>query len=149
MNNQQLEHIKIFLHKCKIQMNELTDLDGMLIPREILLDPENYKTVKEDISILKNIFNSSALTSLQSTAESNQKWPLLNLVRQILKSCHFKMTPKRVSAGYTKDGKKLYRRMFIVERLTQANSSGLSSDNLVSSTGLESSSSSTLGDSIS
>ena len=149
MNNQQLEHIKIFLHKCKIQMNELTDLDGMLIPREILLDPENYKTVKEDISILKNIFNSSALTSLQSTAESNQKWPLLNLVRQILKSCHFKMTPKRVSAGYTKDGKKLYRRMFIVERLTQANSSGLSSDNLVSSTGLEPSSSSTLGDSIS
>lgn len=149
MNNQQLEHIKIFLHKCKIQMNELTDLDGMLIPREILLDPENYKTVKEDISILKNIFNSSALTSLQSTAESNQKWPLLNLVRQILKSCHFKMTPKRVSAGYTKDGKKLYRRMFIVERLAQANSSGLSSDNLVSSTGLESSSSSTLGDSIS
>ncbi len=149
MNNQQLEHIKIFLHKCKIQMNELTDLDGMLIPREILLDPENYKTVKEDISILKNIFNSSALTSLQSTAESNQKWPLLNLVRQILKSCHFKMTPKRVSAGYTKDGKKLYRRMFIVERLNQANSSGLSSDNLVSSTGLESSSSSTLGDSIS
>ena len=130
-------------------MNELTDLDGMLIPREILLDPENYKTVKEDISILKNIFNSSALTSLQSTAESNQKWPLLNLVRQILKSCHFKMTPKRVSAGYTKDGKKLYRRMFIVERLNQANSSGLSSDNLVSSTGLESSSSSTLGDSIS
>ncbi len=149
MNNQQIEHIKIFLHKCKIQMNELTDLDGMLIPREILLDPENYKTVKEDISILKNIFNSSALTSLQSTAESNQKWPLLNLVRQILKSCHFKMTPKRVSAGYTKDGKKLYRRMFIVERLTQANSSGLSSDNLVSSTGLEPSSSSTLGDSIS
>ena len=130
-------------------MNELTDLDGMLIPREILLDPENYKTVKEDISILKNIFNSSALTSLQSTAESNQKWPLLNLVRQILKSCHFKMTPKRVSAGYTKDGKKLYRRMFIVERLTQANSSGLSSDNLGSSTGLEPSSSSTLGDSIS
>ena len=64
MNNQQIEHIKIFLHKCKIQMNELTDLDGMLIPREILLDPENYKTVKEDISILKNIFNSSALTSL-------------------------------------------------------------------------------------
>ena len=149
MNNQQIEHIKIFLHKCKIQMNELTDLDGMLIPREILLDPEKYKTVKEDISILKNIFNSSALTSLQSTAESNQKWPLLNLVRQILKSCHFKMTPKRVSAGYTKDGKKLYRRMFIVERLTQANSSGLSSDNLGSSTGLEPSSSSTLGDSIS
>ncbi len=28
------------------------------------------------------------------------------------------------------NGKKLYRRMFIVERLTQANSSGLSSDNL-------------------
>ena len=28
------------------------------------------------------------------------------------------MAPKRVSAGYTKDGKKLYKRMFIIERFT-------------------------------
>ena len=47
------------------------------------------------------------LTSLQTNAPKKQKWPLLNLVRQVLRYCHYKMTPKRVSAGYTKDGKKI------------------------------------------
>ena len=124
MNTQQFEHIKLFLNKCKIPVTNLNDLEGMLIPREILIDNEIYKSVKEEISILKQIFNSSYLTSLQSTAEENQKWPLLNLVRQILKSCHFSMNPKRISSGYTKDGKKIYKRMFIIQKLNQTKSSG-------------------------
>ena len=119
MNANQAGYIKSFLNKCKILINEFDDLDGFLIPREIFLDKDIYNSVKEDISILKQVFTSSALTSLQSNAEENQKWPLLNLVRQILRSCHYKMTPKRVSAGYTKDGKKIYKRMFIISKLTQ------------------------------
>ena len=129
MNNTQIEHIKSFLNKCKIVIQNFDDLNGMLLPREIFLDKEIYNSVKEDISILKQLFTSSALTSLQSNAEETQKWPLLNLVRQILRSCHYKMTPKRVSAGYTKEGKKIYKRMFIIEKLSQtelsANSSSL------------------------
>jgi hypothetical protein len=119
MNAQQVGYIKSFLNKCKILINEFDDLNGFLLPREIFLDKDVYNSVKEDISILKQVFTSSALTSLQSNAEENQKWPLLNLVRQILRSCHYKMTPKRVSAGYTKDGKKIYKRMFIINKLTQ------------------------------
>lgn len=126
MNNDHMDYIKTFLNKCKIVMNTYEDLDGMLIPREIFLDKTNYINVKEDIAILKQIFASSSLTALQSTAEDNQKWPLLNLVRQILRSCNYKMTPKRVSAGYTKDGKKIYKRMFIVERIPQTSSVGVS-----------------------
>ena len=129
MNNTQIEHIKSFLNKCKIVIQNFDDLNGMLLPREFFLDKEIYNSVKEDISILKQLFTSSALTSLQSNAEETQKWPLLNLVRQILRSCHYKMTPKRVSAGYTKEGKKIYKRMFIIEKLSQtelsANSSSL------------------------
>jgi hypothetical protein len=123
MNNQQAEYIKLFLNKCKIVMTTFDDLDGLLLPREILLDVENYKIVKDEIGELKQMFNSSSLTALQSTAEDNQKWPLLNLVRQILKACNFKMTPKRISAGYTKEGTKLYKRMFIIERFTAIESS--------------------------
>ena len=119
MNAQQIEYIKPFLNKCKIEVDNFNDLNGMLIPREKLLDKEIYNFIKEDISLLKQIFTSSALTSLQSTAEEHQKWPLLNLVRQVLRSCHYKMTPKRVSAGYTKDGKKIFKRMFIIEKLNK------------------------------
>ena len=124
MNAQQVGYIKSFLNKCKILINEFDDLNGFLLPREIFLDKDIYNSVKEDISILKQVFTSSALTSLQSNAEENQKWPLLNLVRQILRSCHYKMTPKRVSAGYTKDGKKIYKRMFIINKLSQTELSG-------------------------
>lgn len=123
MNDKQLEYIKYFLNECGVVMDTYNELNGMLIPREILLSIENYKKVKDEILVLKKLFNSSALTALQSTAEENQKWPLLNLVRQILKAIHYKMAPKRVSAGYTKDGKKIYRRMFIVEKLSQTESS--------------------------
>lgn len=119
MNSQQIGNIILFLNKCKIPVTNLNDLEGMLIPREIFIDNEIYKNIKEEISILKQMFNSSYLTSLQSTAEENQKWPLLNLVRQILKSCNFSMSPKRVSNGYTKDGKKIYKRMFKIEKLNQ------------------------------
>jgi hypothetical protein len=129
MNNTQLEHVKTFLMKCKMVITNFDDLNGMLVPREIFLDKTVYDSVKEDISVLKQVFTSSALTSLQSNAEANQKWPLLNLVRQILRSCHYKMAPKRVSAGYTKEGKKIYKRMFIIEKMSQtelsANSSSL------------------------
>ena len=153
MNNQHMEYIKTFLNKCKIVMNTYDDLDGMLIPREIFLDKTNYINVKEDIAILKQKFASSSLTALQSTAEDNQKWPLLNLVRQILRSCNYKMTPKRVSAGYTKDGKKIYKRMFIVEQVPQTSSVGVSSlehdsmklTSTSSSLSLSSGNSSTLG----
>ena len=119
MNQQPVEYIKTFLIKCNIVINQFDDLNGMLIPRDLFLDKNLYNSVKEEISILKQVFTSSALTSLQSTAEDTQKWPLLNLVRQVLRSCHYKMTPKRMSAGYTKDGKKIYKRMFILDKINQ------------------------------
>ena len=147
MNSQHMEYIKTFLNKCKIVMNTYDDLDGMLIPREIFLDKTNYTNVKEDIAVLKQIFASSSLTALQSTAEDNQKWPLLNLGRQILRSCNYKMTPKRISAGYTKDGKKIYKRMFIVERIPQTSSVAVSPTEPDSTTSTSTSTSSSSGNS--
>ena len=54
---------------------------------------------------------------LQSHADTHQRWPLLNLVRQVLRSFNYKLVPKRVCDGYTIDGKKKYKRMFIVEKM--------------------------------
>lgn len=138
MNREQIEYIKSFLNKCKIVINNFDDLNGMLIPREIFLDSSIYSSVKEDIAMLKQIFASSSLTALQSTAECNQRWPLLNLVRQILKSCNYKMTPKRVSAGYMKDGTKIYKRMFVVDKLSQTELSATSVAATISGLGVDS-----------
>ena len=107
-----------FLKKCKIQLNVEDQLDGQLIPREILLSKDVYNEVKEEIVELKKKFSSSSLTSLQKTAESGQKWPLLNLVRQVLKTCNYQMKPIRKSDGYKKDGKKKYKRFFLIGKYT-------------------------------
>ena len=90
----------------------------MLIPREMLIDQKKYENVKEHVSKLKQVFSSSALTSLQKDAKTKQKWPLLNLVRQVLKTCNYQMKPVRRSDGYKKDGKKKYKRFFLIGKYT-------------------------------
>jgi hypothetical protein len=97
--------------------NSLNTLEGQVIPRDLLLDINKYKECQTKIENLRNYLSSSRLTCLQSTAENNQRWPLLNAVRQLLKTVNYKMTPMRISDGYTKDGKKILRRYFRIDKI--------------------------------
>jgi len=106
-----------FLQHCGVVCNDYSSIHTMIIPREVLLCDEKYKGVIDYIPMFKKMFSSSYLTSLQTTALEKQRWPLLNIVRQILKEFHFRLNPKRLSNGYTKDKKKIYRRVFIIEKL--------------------------------
>jgi hypothetical protein len=118
------EQVIKFLKKCKIQFDVEEQLDGQLIPRDILLSKETYHDVKQEIIELKKKFSSSSLTSLQKNAETGQKWPLLNLVRQILKICNYQMKPVRRSNGYGKDGKKKYKRFFLISKYSSVKTKG-------------------------
>ena len=117
MTEESQKIVKEFLNKCSIVFEDFNQLDGMLIPRDLLLSKDKYEIVKDDIDKMKKLYSSGSLTSLQKTAKENQKWPLLNLVRQILKSNNFKMDPIRKSNGYTKEGKKKYLRFFIIKKI--------------------------------
>jgi hypothetical protein len=87
-------------------------IDGLIIEREQLLSDDKYEQIKKLIPELKKKYSSSFLTCLQKNAETNQKWPLLNLVRQLLNVCNFKMEPIRKADGYTLEGVKKYKRYF-------------------------------------
>tara|TARA_B100000902_G_C27317399_1_gene922204 strand:- start:1429 stop:1812 length:384 start_codon:yes stop_codon:yes gene_type:complete len=108
-----------FLNNAGIVFTNIKEIEGMHIPREILLDTEKYKIAKESVPELKQLFSSSYLTCLQNPASDKQKWPLLNLVRQVLLSSGYNLKPKRLSDGYTKDGIKKYKRIFIIEKLNK------------------------------
>lgn len=108
-----------FLKDCSIDCCSLYELENLHIPREILVNNETYEKVKKYIPMFKKKLSSSYLTSLQSSATNLQRWPLLNLVRQILKTYNFRLNPKRLANGYSKIGKKLYRRVFHVVKLNQ------------------------------
>lgn len=106
------------LNACNIPCNSMADLDGMLLAKETCINTEKYNHLKTvEFPLLKKHFSSSYLTALQDTATSKQKWPLLNLIRQLLRSCNYKLVPKRVADGYTLTGEKKYKRMFIIEKM--------------------------------
>jgi hypothetical protein len=112
---------KIVLNIVGIYFNNITDLEGIFFTREQLLSDVKYEEVKKYIPELKKKFSSSFMTSLQKKAETNQKWPLLNLVRQILLVYNYLLTPIRKCDGYTKDGVKKYKRFFKIVRKINTN----------------------------
>jgi len=93
-----------------IESHELKE--GLTIPRDMLLSKEKYEALKPDILELKKIFSSKCMTSMHACAEHNQKWPYLNLVRQVLKRMGYNIEPERRCAGRDGDGKKLFERFF-------------------------------------
>ena len=114
MISNQEKIIVSFLNCAGIYIDTLNKLAGVVVDRNEMISDEKYKKIKEMIPELKTVYSSSYMTSLQITADSTQKWPIINIVRQILKSCGYNLTPKRASNGYTITGKKLYKRTFII-----------------------------------
>jgi hypothetical protein len=98
-------------------ITELDNLDGILLERDAFFNDEAYKRIKTKIAELKTYFSSSLLTSLQENAETKQKFPLVNIVRQLLKAKYYTMEPIRKANGYEKGGKKLYKRFYLIKKI--------------------------------
>ena len=119
------EESKTILKIIGIEFNEISELNGLTILRDQLLSDNKYEEVKQLLPELKKIYSSSLMTSLQRNADKSQKWPLLNLVRQILSTHDYKMEPIRKSDGYTLEGVKKYKRYFLIKKKSNTNSVNL------------------------
>ena len=119
------EESKTILKIIGIEFNDVDDLNGLSILRDQLLSDNKYEEVKKLLPELKKIYSSSLMTSLQKNADKSQKWPLLNLVRQILSTHNYKMEPIRKSDGYTLEGVKKYKRYFLIKKKSNTNASKL------------------------
>ena len=110
------EEGKIVFKLIGFKIDKVDELDGLIIPRDVLLSDAKYNEVKKSIPELKKNYSSTFMTSLHKNAEKNQKWPLLNLVRQLLNTYNFKMEPIRRADGYTLEGVKKYKRYFQIKK---------------------------------
>ena len=119
------EESKTILKIIGIEFNDVDDLNGLTILRDQLLSDNKYEEVKKLLPELKKIYSSSLMTSLQKNADKSQKWPLLNLLRQILSTHNYKMEPIRKSDGYTLEGVKKYKRYFLIKNKSNTNSVNL------------------------
>jgi len=104
------------LNTCGITSSDMKDLDGITIFRETLLNDATYDKLKTDIPKLKSILSSTSFTSMHKNADASQKWPLINLVRQLLRKYNYNLIPKRVCDGYSKAGIKKYKRLFEIKK---------------------------------
>lgn len=93
---------------------DIEKIENHEIDRDFFLDMHKYDNIQKYIVSLKKEFSSSFLTSLQENARIKQKFPLLNLVRQILNVYGYKMEPFRKCDGYTVDKKKKFKRYFLI-----------------------------------
>lgn len=126
------EEIKIIFKIIGIEINFFEELNGIFINREILLSDDKYLEIKYLIPYLKKNYSSSFMTSLQKNAEKLQKWPLLNLIRQILHVYGYIMKPIRKANGYTLDGVKKYKRLFLIQKKIINNKKiELNNDNII------------------
>lgn len=99
------------LSKVGIDLTNNIDV-SLLIKRDVLLDDNIYETIKPQINELKTIINSHNHTCLHRDADSIQKWPLINLVRQILHHYNYNMGPIRKCVS--KNGNKVYTRYYLI-----------------------------------
>ena len=110
-------YIITLLHKCGININTINELDGYIIERSTLLNDDKLDSMDNEIKELRKCFTSSTVTALQKTARTKQKWPLLNMVRQLLKTLNYNMVPFRKSNGYDQNKKKIFIRYFKFEKI--------------------------------
>lgn len=106
------EETRNILKMIGVEFTNSDEIQEQLIPREVLLSDSKYDSIKMYIPELKKNYSSSFMTSLQKNADKSQKWPLLNLTRQLVSIYGYKMEPIRKADGYTLEGVKKYKRFF-------------------------------------
>ena len=82
--------------------------NDILIERDILLSNEKYTEIQHLIPELKKNLSSTTITCLHKNASENQRWPLLNLVRQILKEHNYDVKSQTKFNSETGEKIKLY-----------------------------------------
>jgi hypothetical protein len=97
---------------------EQNDLLDIMIMRDKLLEKTTNKILLDKVPELKKVYNTGYLSCLHDNSIYKQKWPAINLLRQILKCNFYHLTPKILSNGYDKlSGKKQVTRVFVIEKI--------------------------------
>ena len=116
MDNSEITLILSCLRICHINVSSIEELKGYMIERDTLLDKTLLIPITSQLEKLRSFLSSTTLTSLQRNAQEKQAFPVINFVRQLLRSIQYEMKPHRVSNGYDENKKKLFKNYFIIQQ---------------------------------
>lgn len=122
MESKRYESIKKLLNILGYKVNNLTDIENLSIDHSQLrakdIKDKFYKLIPE----MREIYDSHYLTCLHINSNKKQKFPAVNMIRQILKYNGYKLTPKVISKGYNPFTKhKIIERFYIINKLETKN----------------------------
>ena len=126
-DNLMIELFKILKKDVAKDNNKNLDkrlLCNIIIDQEELKDSEIIVKFRNLIPKFKKYYNSNMLNCLHQNSGDKQKFPAVNMLRQILKCNNLKLTPFVVSNGYDRtNGRKKVIRKYKIECLNRSNKS--------------------------
>lgn len=103
-------------NEIHISCEQIEDLDQKIIQRDTLLTESVANVILSYKEKIRPFLKSDKYSCLHSNSTSKQKYPSINLLRQILKAVAIHMKPIRFYDGYDKStGKKIIQRAFILQ----------------------------------
>tara|TARA_X000000950_G_scaffold278510_2_gene369619 strand:- start:1704 stop:2204 length:501 start_codon:yes stop_codon:yes gene_type:complete len=106
-----------------IKIKTREDLLNIILRQDTLKDRNLIEELYRKAPNLKSFYNSSKLTCLHKNSLDKQKFPAVNMYRQLLKCNNLKMEPYVVSKGYNKySGKKIVERFYRIKELSEKDS---------------------------
>ena len=101
-----------------IRINDWSELLNIELDSELLRNAEIIKKLNNLQPELKKKYKSAKLTSLHQNNLQKQKFPAVNLLRQILKCNSYKLNPVVYSNGYCKQsGQKITKRKYNIIKI--------------------------------
>ena len=124
LETQKLNILKDLFNVIHIHINSIDDLLHIEIDRMVLLEDPFYTYALQYKKIIKKKYNTIYSSNYYNFTHNNsitkQKFPSINLIRQILKSNGLKLFPYYKSFGYDEHKKKIVQRYFTIKYIEEA-----------------------------
>ena len=115
-SEKKLNLLRLLLKVINIEMTSRETLNGTSFERDILLTEDVIHKYYGMIKKLKTTYTSDILTCLHVNSILKQKFPAINMLRQILKCNNFKLKPVVITLGYV-DNIKIVKRYFKIMKI--------------------------------
>jgi len=118
MDNSKFDLIKEIFNIIEKSITSEEDLLNITLNQKYLRNEKFKEKIITIIPKLKQKYKSHTLTCLHNNSLDKQKFPTINMIRQILKCNNFKLEPYVVCNGYNKTtNNKIWERFFIIKKI--------------------------------
>ena len=118
MDNSKFDLIKEIFNIIEKSITSEEDLLNITLNQKYLRNEKFKEKIITIIPKLKQKYKSHTLTCLHNNSLDKQKFPTINMIRQILKCNELKLQPYTICKGYDKITKeKILERYFIIKEI--------------------------------